>query len=81
MRQKLQDAQGDNKVRYLILFMYKYWYYITDICKIKWIIFWFQILRSGGFVKDCINTILTSSDSKEELIKNLEIIHSKVCIF
>ncbi|XP_022171171.1 coiled-coil domain-containing protein 149 isoform X2 [Myzus persicae] len=48
IRQKLQDAQGDN-----------------------------QVLRTGGFVKDCINTILTSSDSKEELVKNLEIIHSK----
>ncbi|XP_060863997.1 coiled-coil domain-containing protein 149 isoform X1 [Metopolophium dirhodum] len=48
VRQKLQDAQGDN-----------------------------QVLRTGGFVKDCINTILTSSDSKEELVKNLEIIHSK----
>uniref|UniRef100_A0A2S2QHD8 Coiled-coil domain-containing protein n=1 Tax=Sipha flava TaxID=143950 RepID=A0A2S2QHD8_9HEMI len=36
-----------------------------------------QVLRTGGFVKDCINTILTSTDSKEELVKNLEIIHSK----
>lgn len=41
---------------------------------------WLQVLRTGGFVKDCINTILTSTDSKEELVKNLEIIHSKVRI-
>lgn len=41
--------------------------------------FFKQVLRTGGFVKDCINTILKSSDSKEELVKNLEIIHSKVC--
>ncbi|VVC34858.1 Coiled-coil domain-containing protein 149-A [Cinara cedri] len=36
-----------------------------------------QVLRTGGFVKDCINTVLMSSNSKEELVKNLEIIHSK----
>lgn len=43
-------------------------------------VYFIQVLRTGGFVKDCINTILTSTDSKEELVKNLEIIHSKVCI-
>ncbi|XP_050430255.1 coiled-coil domain-containing protein 149 [Adelges cooleyi] len=36
-----------------------------------------QVLRAGGFVKDCINTILISTNGKEELVKNLEIINSK----
>lgn len=77
MRQKLRDIQGDNQV----CFVFNLFFIIPtsfllfsncDYCNLE------QVLRTGGFVKDCINTILTSSDSKEELVKNLETIHSKV---
>ncbi|XP_050527661.1 coiled-coil domain-containing protein 149 isoform X2 [Daktulosphaira vitifoliae] len=36
-----------------------------------------QVLRTGGFIKSCMTTLLSNSNSKEEDVKNLEIINSK----